>query len=167
MHIDKYERTWIIIFTAIMGAFLAALVGGAVIFGVRVPDAGGFVNPSQLQNTEFANPGLRDMGDNKFTVVMVGQMWAFIPSEIRVPEGAEVTFRVTSRDITHGFIIEHHNANFELVPGHISEATVTFDEAGTYRYICHEYCGSGHHLMHGQIVVEEVEEETVLNTGDN
>lgn len=155
MHIHEYERYWIIIFVAVLGVFLAALMAGAVIFGVRLPDTGEFINPTRLEQTEFANPGIRDMGDNKYTAHILARMWAFQPSEIRVPVGAEVTMNITSADITHGFIIEHHNANLEILPGHVGRITVTFDEPGTYRFICHEYCGRGHHLMHGQIIVEE------------
>lgn len=155
MHVDRLERIWIIAASATLGVFLAALIAGAVIFGVRLPDLGGFVNPSELDQTEFANPGVRDMGDNQYEVYMVARMWSFTPTEIRVPAGAEVTFHVTSADITHGFLIEHHNVNMELVPGHIATLRATFQRPGTYAILCHEYCGRGHHLMHGQIIVED------------
>jgi len=158
MHIHEYERYWIVISVAVMGVFVALLVAGAVVFGVRLPDTGQFVNPSELGNTEFSSPGIRDMGDNEYEVYMIGRMWNFQPAQLTVPEGATVTFNITSQDITHGFIIEHHNINLQLVPGHVARARVTFDEAGEYQFICHEYCGRGHHLMHGQIVVEAAEE---------
>jgi cytochrome c oxidase subunit 2 len=166
MHIHEYERWWIIIITAVLGVFSAALVAGAVIFGVRLPEPAGFINPTQLENTEFANPGVRHMGDNDYTVTMLARMWAFSPSEIRVPVGSDVTFRITSEDITHGFIVEHHNANLEIVPGHIAQLRVTFDRPGTYRFLCHEYCGRGHHLMHGQIVVEEETTAMAVDEGE-
>ena len=155
MHIDEYERYYIIAFVAVFGVFVAALMAGAVVFGVRVPDSGDFINPSELGNTEFANPGVRDMGDNQYEVYMTAQMWSFSPNTIRVPVGADVTFNITSRDITHGFIIEKHNANLEVIPGHVGSVRVTFNEEGTFAIICHEYCGRGHHLMHGQVIVEE------------
>lgn len=160
MHVHEYEKTWIMMFVVGLGAFLAALVAGAIIFGVRVPSAAGFINPNQLQDTEFANPGLRDMGNNEYTLTLLARMWSYQPAEVRVPVGAKLTIRATSADITHGFIIEKHNVNFELIPGHIAAATVTFNEPGTYHYMCHEYCGRGHQLMHGQIIVEEVANDT-------
>ncbi|GAB4518010.1 MAG: cytochrome c oxidase subunit II [Anaerolineae bacterium] len=161
MHVDRYERIYIVAFVALLGVWLAALMVGAVVFGVRVPSSTAFVNPSELDQTEFANPGLRDMGNNEYEVYMVARMWSFTPAEIRVPEGAHVTFNVTSADITHGFIIEHHNANIEVIPGHIGQTSVTFDEPGTFAIQCHEYCGRGHHLMHMNVIVEET--ETVSN----
>lgn len=163
MHIDKYEKYWIIAVSATLGVFMAALIVGAVVFGVRAPDAEGFVNPNRLDDTIFANPGVRDMGNNVYEVVMIGRMWAFEPAVITVPVGAQVDFLITSEDVTHGFIIEHHNLNFELVPGHIARGQVQFNEPGEYRYICHEYCGQLHHIMHGVIIVEE---ESVAQAGE-
>lgn len=161
MHINKYEMYWIYIIVAVLGVFLAALMAGAVIFGVRLPTEGAFVNPSRLDETEFANPGLREMGDGRYEVYMTAQMWSFTPNEIRVPVGSEVTFNVTSRDITHGLLVEHHNVNIQIVPGLIGQLTVTLDRPGEYALLCHEYCGRGHHLMHGTLIVEDV--ETVSN----
>jgi len=163
MHIDRYERYWIIIASATMGVFFAALVAGAVIFGVRPPEPAGFLNPSELENTAFAEPGLRDMGNGHYEVHMVGRMWAWDPAEITVPAGARVTFNVTSADVTHGMLIEHHNLNLQIVPGHITRGTVTFDRPGEYHYLCHEYCGAGHQVMYGVVIVEDVP-VTALNT---
>ncbi len=163
MHIHEYERYYIIAFTGILGVFFAALIAGAVVFGVRAPDAGGFINPTRLDETEFANPGVYDMGNNEYNVIMVARMWSFDPAEIVVPEGATVTFNVTSADITHGFIIERHNINFEVIPGHVARAEITFNEPGEFRYICHEYCGRLHHAMHAGITVTASDEVAQAN----
>ncbi len=163
MHVDQYERIWIIAFAAMLSLFMAALFAGAIIFGVRAPSPGGFINPSRLENTAFADPKLLHMGGNEYEVNMRAQMWRFFPDEIRVPVGAEVTFNVTSSDVTHGFIIEHHNANLEIVPGHIATTRVTFEKEGTFMLQCHEYCGRDHHRMHATIIVggeESTDEES-------
>lgn len=183
MHIDRYERYWIIISAAVLGAFFASLVAGAFIFGIRLPSSpGDFVNPVGLSVTEFAEPGLRNMGDGQYTLHIVAHMWQFdlgsnetyadyfasqssdpdfryvsadAPNQVvRVPVGSEVTFIVTSQDVTHGFIIEHHNANIEVIPGHVGRQTVRFNRPGVFRMLCHEYCGQAHHSMHAMIVVE-------------
>lgn len=159
MHIDKYEKAWLIAVSVTLGVFMAALIAGAVVFGVRLPEPEGFVNPNRLDDTIFANPGVREIGEGVYEVTMTAQMWSFTPSEIRVPVGSQVDILITSRDVTHGFIIEHHNVNFEVVPGHVARAQVTFNEAGEYRFICHEYCGQLHHIMHGVIIVEEASTE--------
>lgn len=184
MHIDQYERYWIIIVAAVMGAFFAALLAGLLIFGVRLPstpDSSYFVNPLAL-DSEFGEPGLRNMGDGQYTAHIIAQMWTFdLGSDetykayfeakhpgttysgvdagnqvIHVPVGSRVVFSITSRDVTHGFIVERHNANIEVVPGHIGQISVMFNEPGEFRILCHEYCGRAHHQMHALIVVEEV-----------
>ena len=57
MHVDIYERYWILIIVVVLGAFFASLMAGAVFFGVRVPDSTGLINPLELNQTEFASPG--------------------------------------------------------------------------------------------------------------
>ena len=153
MHVDIYERYWILIIVVVLGAFFASLMAGAVFFGVRVPDSTGLINPLELNQTEFASPGVRDLGNNQYEAVIVARKWSFQPNEIRVPVGAEVTFLVTSADITHGFYVEQHNVNVEVVPGVVARVRGIFDEPGEYRFICQEFCGQGHHLMHAVLIV--------------
>ncbi|MDZ7379280.1 MAG: cytochrome c oxidase subunit II [candidate division KSB1 bacterium] len=85
---------------------------------------------------------------------MLAQIWSFTPNEVRVPAGSLVTFYVTSKDVTHGFRIENTNVNVMLLPGQISKVTARFDKPGTYQFICHEYCGLGHQVMSGRLIVE-------------
>jgi cytochrome c oxidase subunit II len=153
IHIDEYERRWITALTIMLGVFFASLIAGAAIFGVRPAQEGGFINPNKLNETMFANPGVRHMGGNRYEVVMTAQAWSFNPREITVPKDSVVTFYVTSSDVTHGFIIEHHNVNFEIVPGHIVTSRVHFREEGEFKFLCHEYCGRGHQTMYGTIYV--------------
>lgn len=169
MHIDKYERYWIIIVSAVMGAFFASLVAGTFIFGLRLPSStpGSFVNPLALSQTEFANPGLRQIGDDSYTLHMIAQMWRFNTGSeekdaqgndiVRVPVGSQVSFAIASSDVSHGFMVERHNANIQVIPGHIGRVTVRFNDPGEFKILCHEYCGRGHQLMHATIIVEEQE----------
>lgn len=159
MHIDPFERYWFIAISVTVGAFTAALIASVFIFGVRLPGPSGTIDPEILSpktvdQTEFAEPGVRHMGRNQYTAHFLAQTWFFTPKEIRVPQGADVTFVVTSKDVIHGFIIQEHNINMMLIPGQISRASATFDRPGEYLIICHEYCGSGHHTMYATVIVE-------------
>jgi len=178
-HHDQYEQIWIIAVSITLAVFLAALIVGALVFGVRVPESGGFINPNELQDTQFANPGLYERGDGEYEAIIVAQMWNFITGEtteveefdfpvpsITVPVDSFVTFTVTSRDITHGLILEHHNLNFEIVPGHISQARIRLTRPGTYHFVCHEYCGQLHHRMHGVVIVEEADESVASSVNE-
>jgi hypothetical protein len=41
MHIDRYERIYIIASAAVLGAFFAALLASALVFGVHLPEPQG------------------------------------------------------------------------------------------------------------------------------
>ena len=107
-----------------------------------------------LAGSPFAEPGLRELAPGRYEAYIVAQAWAFNPATITVPQGADVTFYVTSRDIQHGFKVVDTNINMMVLPGQISTLRRTFDTPGTYNIICHEYCGIAHHTMYGQIIVE-------------
>ncbi len=73
---------------------------------------------------------------------------------MRVPAGAEVEFVITSADVLHGFLILDTSVNAMVIPGQVTRVATTFDEAGEYEIVCHEYCGIGHQGMFGKVVVE-------------
>jgi len=164
MHIDRLERYWLTAVAAMLGAFVAALVASVTVFGIRLPSPVDRIDPRQLDQTEFAEPGVRAVGGNRYEVHIVAQMWAYNagaearpagpPPVIRVPRGSQVTFYVTSKDIIHGFYVEQHSVNLEVIPGQVVRASTVFNRPGTFKIICNQYCGAGHQMMYGEIVVE-------------
>ena len=64
-----------------------------------------------------------------------------------------VTFRATSADVIHGFIVGKSNVNTMLVPGFVTTFSTTFTEKGEKLMPCHEYCGTGHEAMWGRVQV--------------
>ena len=85
---------------------------------------------------------------------MLAHMWAWTPSPLQVPQGATVTFYVTSADVLHGFQVQGTTINLTAVPGIVGSMTYTFTHPKIYNIICNEYCGIGHQSMIGQIVVD-------------
>ena len=135
--------------------FFGALMYSAFGMEMKLPEKAGTIELSEVRSTPpFDEPGVHRVGENRYEVVVIGRAWSFIPDEIRVPAGAELTFKATSEDALHGFYIEGTRVNMMLVPGEISEMTYTFDEPGEHLLICHEYCGLGHHMMYGKVIVE-------------
>ncbi|MBX5444420.1 cytochrome c oxidase subunit II [Sphaerobacter sp.] len=151
------ELGWILPSIAIPVGMLVAVIVSAFGMMIHVPSDEGTILPAAIDSTPpFDQPGvLRQVGPNQYEVAIVAQIWVFNPREIRVPAGAEVTFVATSRDVIHGLDIEGTNVNVMLIPGRITRQNAIFKEPGVYRFVCHEYCGAGHHLMFGQIIVEE------------
>src|SRR5690606_17854028 len=136
---------------------LVAVIVSAFGMQIRVPGEGGNIAPAMIDTTPpFDQPGvLRQVGPNQYEVAIVAQIWVFNPREIRVPVGSEVTFVATSRDVIPGLHLEGTNVNVMLIPGRITRQRAVFPRPGEYRFVCHEYCGTGHHLMFGNVIVEE------------
>lgn len=164
LHVDKYEAAWMRISVIAVVIFTIAVALSGFAWGIQLPGVYQRIDPATLNDpgSPFAEPGLRELAPGKYEAYMTAQVWSFTPAEIRVPVGSEVTFYVTARDVQHGFKIAETNINMMVLPGQVSTLKATFEEAGTYNFICHEYCGSGgttigHHTMYGQIFVEEGE----------
>ena len=155
MDIDRLERFWLMISVAVLAAMMVAIVYSVHGFGVQLPTDVAQLDPRQARATPpFSEPGVRRVGPGRYVVTMLAEAWRFTPNEIRVPAGSTVTFRLTSVDVIHGFRIPNTNINLMVMPGQVVEATHRFDDPGTYHVFCHEYCGAGHHVMSGRLVVE-------------
>ncbi|HEX9885895.1 MAG TPA: hypothetical protein VGA70_05380 [Longimicrobiales bacterium] len=85
-------------------------------------------------------------------IYLLGQMWRWYPI-LRLEQGAEYTLHLSSVDVNHGFNLHPFNINFQVVPGYDYGLRVTPTEAGDFRIVCNEFCGIGHHLMVGKVVV--------------
>jgi cytochrome c oxidase subunit 2 len=64
---------------------------------------------------------------------------------------------VTSRDVNHGLGLYGPDgvllATVQAMPGYTNELDVTLKQTGTYRLLCFEYCGLGHHAMESRLEV--------------
>ena len=155
MHVERYERYWMWAATGMLVLFTSAIVATAIIGSAHPPSHTETVNPETLSiEGEFAAPGVFADPNGAVTVVMRAEFYVFKPSQVRVPAGVPVTFRITSPDVLHGFQVVGTNVNLTVAPGYVSQATMTFETPGEYLVVCNEYCGLGHHLMQGSVVVE-------------
>ncbi len=85
-------------------------------------------------------------------VYLMGMMWQWTPV-LRLQAGAEYTLHLSSVDVNHGFNLYPHNINFQVVPGYDYALRITPTEAGEFGIVCNEFCGVGHHMMVGRIIV--------------
>jgi cytochrome c oxidase subunit 2 len=76
---------------------------------------------------------------------------------LQLKRGERYRILISSRDVQHGFslVIVPHSVNFQVMPGYITEIELMPEQAGEYPIVCNEYCGLGHHLMMGRIIVTE------------
>jgi cytochrome c oxidase subunit 2 len=119
---------------------------GALVFGVAL-----------LYITLRPWPHALPPSDEAITVAVVGSQWSFEVDTETVPTGKPIVFALTSTDVNHG--VGLYDENYVLLnqaqsmPGYTNRFEYTFDKPGTYRLLCLEYCGLGHHEMAGEITV--------------
>lgn len=155
------ERRWAIIVGLIIAAILAMMVFTALHWAAMPPSRVETVDVRTLHlRGEFVenNLGTSVDRDGRVWVRLVAQQYSFVPQCLVVPAGVPVTFRGTSADAIHGFVIGRTNANTMLVPGFVATFTTTFRTPGEQLMPCHEYCGIGHEAMWAKVRVLPQEE---------
>jgi cytochrome c oxidase subunit 2 len=91
--------------------------------------------------------------DGSVTVRLIGQQYSFVPDCLLVPADTPITFRATSPDAVHGFLIVGTNINTMLVPGYVANMRARFSRPGEHLMPCHEFCGVGHEGMWARVKV--------------
>lgn len=150
------ERRWTIIVVLIIASLLAMMIFTGVHWAAMPPSRVETVDVKTLHiKGEFVenNLGTAIEKDGRVVVRLIAQQYSFSPQCIVVPTGIPVTFRGTSTDAIHGFIVGRTNANTMLVPGFVSTFTTSFPKTGEQLMPCHEYCGIGHEAMWARVQV--------------
>ena len=168
MDVHRFEAIWIAVSIVLIVGWIATVTYGAVgPPGIEmIDDSGGTVDDptDPTASDAFREPGVYEDGPDRYAVYVLARQFNFQPgtgTPIRVPAGSTVTFYVTSSDVIHGFEVVGTNVNAMVIPGQVSAFTVEFDPADepvTYGIVCNEYCGAGHHVMEGQLVVVPADE---------
>jgi cytochrome c oxidase subunit II len=86
-------------------------------------------------------------------VYLHANQFAFRPV-LKLQKDETYRLLVSSTDVQHGLSLQPTNLNFQVLPGYLYVIRITPDETGEFPIICNEYCGLGHHLMTGLIVVD-------------
>ena len=150
------ERRWAIFAGIIIAVLVAMMIVTGLHWSSMPPSRVETVNARTLHiEGEFveSNLGTELGADGKVTVRLVAQQYSFVPACIVVPAEMPVTFRGTSSDAVHGFIVGKTNANTMLIPGFVATFTTSFRRTGEQLMPCHEYCGVGHEAMWARVKV--------------
>ena len=150
------ERRWAYVVGAIFVLLVAVMVFTGLRWASMPPSRVETIDPRTLHiSGEFVegNLGTSVAPDGRVIVRVVAQQYSFEPPCIVVPAEMPVTFRGTSTDVVHGFIVGTTNANVMLIPGYVATFTTTFRRAGEHLMPCHEYCGTGHEAMWARVQV--------------
>lgn len=153
MHVDAHERRWIIASAVMLAIFAVAIILSALSLGIRLPGR----EPRSLAAAAAGfdpNEGwVRQLGPQRYEVNLYAQAFFFDPGTIEIPAGSTVTFNLHSRDVLHGWKVIGTNLSMMAIPNQVGRVTYTFDTPGEYTMVCNEFCGLGHHVMAGKIIV--------------
>lgn len=154
--IARTEKRWFGLMLGMLAVMMAIVVVTGVV-GALQPSSHVEIIDSQTLHLdgEFveSNLGTAIAPDGTAIVRMVAMQYDFVPSCVRVPVGTPVTFRITSADVVHGFLLPSTNVNTMVVPGFVAEVRTSFAAEGEYLMPCHEFCGLGHHAMWTRVMV--------------
>jgi cytochrome c oxidase subunit 2 len=92
---------------------------------------------------------------NERVIKILAQRFTFTPNEIILKKGENVRLEFTSLDFIHGFNVPDLNIRADLPPGQLTTIHLTPQKAGTFEFICDNFCGAGHEDMGGRIIVKD------------
>ncbi|MDQ0158269.1 cytochrome c oxidase subunit 2 [Alkalibacillus salilacus] len=148
----RYEKIWLTVSSVLIIGFTLIVGYQAFAMDLGPPSDMETIDPQKVDSTApFDEPGITQIGDKEYEVVMTLQAFSFTPRDLEFPEGSTVHFIMTSKDVVHGMQIAGTNFNAMITPGHVTRMTQTFDEAGDFLVICNEFCGTGHEMMSTEI----------------
>ncbi len=76
------------------------------------------------------------------------------PDVIHAEVGEPLHLKLTSDDVAHGFAVGQMDMqSVDVLPGKVTDITLTFDKPGTYTFYCTRWCGLNHWRMRGTIEV--------------
>ena len=135
-----------------------------ILLFVGVASYGVLAQPSVTYTQEMSGPSEDDV-----VVDVEAYQWGWDMSypeagefsagnEVVIPEGEEVYFRVSSRDVIHGFAVPELGLKQDALPDQVNVVKTTATETGTYQGYCTEYCGVSHSQMYFTVEVVPQEE---------
>jgi len=77
---------------------------------------------------------------------------------LRVPAGKPVRLLMTSRDVIHSFYVPDFRIKQDVLPGRYTQTWFQATKPGNYQILCSQYCGAGHSVMRGEVIVLKPED---------
>ena len=117
---ERLEHRWAAVSVTILVLLVAIATFAGVYHGAMPQSRVETVDPRSLHlDGEFieSNLGSALEPNGSVTVRGIGQQYSCTPTCMVVPTGTPITFRATSADVVHGFLITGTNVHLMLVPG--------------------------------------------------
>jgi len=84
----------------------------------------------------------------------MAEIGGWTPENLTAEAGRPLHLRLTSDDVMHSFAIgQSDQPAVDVIPGEMTEVTLTFDRPGKYTFYCTRWCSVNHWRMRGTIEV--------------
>src|SRR5690625_6716994 len=117
MKLHRFEEIWLVL--AVIVIILSMLITGYQTFALDMgpPSHKETLDPQKVDEHElFKDPGVFEVGENEYDVVMKLQAFSFDKGDIEVPVGSTVYFIMTSKVVVHGIQIIDTNVDALFLP---------------------------------------------------
>ena len=119
--------------------------------------------------TSHSAPGASAEGVQVIDVT--AKKYEFVPSPIRVKQGAKIQLKITATDHAHGFritpfptgdetkgsqglVLSGSQSCVKIEKGQTETVEFVAQKPGTYQFSCCVHCGWSHRSMKGELIVE-------------
>jgi cytochrome c oxidase subunit 2 len=162
--LSPHERRWVGL------AILAAVILFAWMLGWRELGAQNPTGPTYTIEPERfeanvqaykaaatqTDDGLVPAGED---VYVGARQWTWDGLPVVLEVGKTYRVHLSSYDVQHGFGLHRRDKlieqfNLQVLPGYEWVMPITFKHPGVYDIQCNEFCGVGHRIMHGRIIVQ-------------
>ncbi len=158
------EKAWISLAVVACVLMFAVMVGWAIFGKQNPPNEAYKILPSQFEMKTKAFIEKYKIGEEDGVPVvkapenedsyLLARTFRWEPILV-LKKDRTYRIRMSSVDLQHGLSIQPVNINFQAVPGYEYVLTIRPTQSGEFTIICNEFCGLGHHIMRGKIIVEE------------
>lgn len=115
---------------------------------LRAGDTGSEENATYPRISVEENNGVTER-----TIHMGVRQWAWDPAELRAKQGELVRLVIHNADVRHAIVIPDLGVEADI-PEEGAIVEFTASRRGTFDFLCATYCGTGHAMMQGRIVIE-------------
>jgi cytochrome c oxidase subunit 2 len=84
---------------------------------------------------------------------VTARKFEFLPNDIEIRKGEAVTLEFTGADVLMGFSLPDFKLRTDIPPGEVTRLHFTPDRAGSFEFVCDNFCGEFHEDMSGKIRV--------------
>lgn len=161
--VSPHERTWLSLAVLTAVILFGWMVGWSVVGDQNPTGSVTRVSPEQYQAAVERYQQQATLTDEGFVpagedVYVGAQQWAWNGFPLVLEAGRRYRLHLSSYDVQHGFGLHREERmieqfNLQVLPGYEWVVPIQFEHPGLYYVQCNEFCGLGHRVMHGRIIV--------------